>query len=46
MKKSESISALATRENITEKQATDIVHMIFDEFTKSLTSRSIPEYAA
>lgn len=37
MKKSELISALATKENITEKQAKDIVNMIFDGFTSSLS---------
>lgn len=37
MKKSELISALTTNENITEKQATDIVNMIFDGFTSSLS---------
>ncbi len=35
MKKSELITELASRENLTEKQAVDIVNLIFDGFTEA-----------
>ena len=37
MKKSDFISELAGKNNLTEKQATDIVNLMFDGFTKTLT---------
>jgi len=36
MKKSELIAELASKENLTEKQALEIVNLIFDGFTESL----------
>jgi integration host factor subunit beta len=37
MNKSDLISALATKENLTEKNAIEIVNMIFDDFTDTLS---------
>jgi integration host factor subunit beta len=36
MNKSDLIAALATKENLTEKQATDIINLIFNGFTETL----------
>jgi integration host factor subunit beta len=36
MNKCDLISALATKENLTEKNAIEIVNMIFDDFTDTL----------
>ena len=36
MNKSDLIDALATKENLTEKQATDTIHLIFNGFTDTL----------
>jgi integration host factor subunit beta len=36
MNKSDLIEALAAKENLTEKQATDIVNLIFNGFTETL----------
>jgi len=36
MKKSDLITALGIKENLTEKQSTDVVNLIFDGFTEAL----------
>jgi integration host factor subunit beta len=36
MNKSDLITALMVKNNLTEKQATDIINLVFDRFTKTL----------
>ena len=37
MTKSDLVTALAEKENITQKQSTDVVNLIFDKFSDTLT---------